>query len=226
MSFINLNNNGETYAPGFFLAHEECTRETREIAQNHSQVVTSNGTKHVPMGAFWPANDSSTVKGIVYEDVDVTNGAMPGSVVTKGTIYMDRLPAAAESGVQSALEGLGFTCITSAPAAIRPEYPTSLTTLTVSFAESATSGKTAATVTGATPRTGDKYLFKLGSGTSATNAPKVEIGEILTTGWSAWDGESDITVAAGDDGKYATIALVNAFGEAIAAGSGAVDRKS
>lgn len=225
MSFINLNNNGETYAPGFFLAHEECTRETREIAQNHSQVVTSNGTKHVPMGAFWPANDSSTVKGIVYEDVDVTNGAMPGSVVTKGTIYMDRLPAAAESGVQSALEGLGFTCITSAPAAIRPEYPTSLTTLTVSFAESATSGKTDPTVTGYTPRSGDSYVYKIGSGNQSANAPKVGVGEVLS-GWTAWDGSSDITVAAGVDGYYATIAVINAFGEAIAAGSGAIDRKS
>lgn len=227
MSFIKRNaEQGKVYAPGFFLAHEECERKTREISQSHSQVVTTNGKKYVPAGAFYPANDSSTVKGIVYEDVDVTNGAMPGSVVLKGVVYLDRLPAAPESGVQSALEGLGFSFVSSAPSAIRPEYPTSLTALTVTFAESGTSGKTDPTVSGFTPRSGDKYVYKIGSGTSATDAPKVTVGQVLSTGWTAWDGSSDITIAAGDDGKYATIAVVNAFGEAVAAGSGAVDRKS
>ena len=120
MSFI-ASNTGAPYAPGYFLvANEACTRETRTIAQNHSQVVTANGGKHVPMGAFWPANDSSTVVGIVYEDVDVTSGAMPGSVVTSGTVYLDRLPADPESGVQSALEALGFKFVSSSPSVTRP----------------------------------------------------------------------------------------------------------
>lgn len=224
MSFIGSTEQGKVYAPGYFLAHEECERKTREIAQ--SGATTVNGRKYVKAGTFYPANDSSTVKGIVYEDVDVTSGNMPGSVVLKGVVYLDRLPAAPESGVQSALEGLGFTFITSAPKAIRPEYPTTLKSLTVSFAESGTSGKTDPTVSGVTPRTGDSYKYKIGSGTSSTDAPKVGVGEILSTGWTAWDGSSDIAIDAGDDGKYTTIALVNAFGEALAAGSAAVDRKS
>ena len=224
MSFIGAVEQGKVYAPGYFLAHEECERKTRQIAQSGATNV--NGRKYVKAGTFYPANDSSTVEGIVYEDVDVTTGNMPGSVVTKGVVYLDRLPASPESGVQSALEGKGFTFIANAPKAIRPEYPTSLTTLTVSFAESATSGKTDPTVSGFTPRSGDKYVYKIGSGTSATDAPKVTVGQVLSTGWTAWDGSSDITIAAGDDGKYTTIAVVNAFGEALAAGSGAVDRKS
>lgn len=224
MSFIGTVEQGKVYAPGYFLAHEECERKTRQIAQSGA-TTAANGGKYVKMGTFYPANDSSVVEGIVYEDVDVTNGNMPGSVVTKGVVYLDRLPASPESGVQSALEGKGFTFITSAPKAIRPEYPTELKALTVSFAEGA-SGKTTPTASGVTPRTGDSYKFKLGTGTSATNAPKVGVGEILSTGWTAWDGTSDITIASADDGKYATIALVNEFGEAIAAGSGAVDRKS
>lgn len=226
MSFISRNNNGSAYAPGWFLAHEECRRETREITQNHGQVVTgSNGAKHVPMGAFYPANDSSTVEGIVYEDVDVTTGNMPGSVVTSGVVYLDRLPAAPESGVQSALEGKGFVFISDSSDPIRPAYPTALTTLTVSFAESGTSGKTDPTVSGYTPKTGDSYVYKLGTSTTAATV-SVLPGEVLTTGWTAWDGSSDITVAAGDDGKYMTIAVINAAKEAVAVGSGAVDRKS
>lgn len=122
MSF-NASEEGKVYAPGYFLAHEECERKTREIAQNHAQVVTAaDGSKHVPAGAFYPANSSGTVEGIVYEDVDVTTGAMPGSVVLKGVVYKDRLPAAPGSGVQAALEGKGFKFVTSAPSVTRPDW--------------------------------------------------------------------------------------------------------
>ncbi len=122
MSFIG-SESGKVYAPGYFLAHEECERKTRQIAQNHAQVVTGDdGSKHVPAGAFYPANSSSTVEGIVYEDVDVTSGAMPGSVVLKGVVYLDRLPASPDSGVQSALEGKGFTFVDTAPSVTRPDW--------------------------------------------------------------------------------------------------------
>lgn len=120
MSFTQ-NGTGYGYAPGWFLAEEDCSRETRTIPANHAQVVTAdNGGKHVPMGAFFPANSSSTVEGIVYEDVDVTTGNMPGSVVTKGVVYLDRLPAAPESGVQAALEAKGFKFYATAPTVTRP----------------------------------------------------------------------------------------------------------
>ena len=219
MSFIE-NGNGKIYAPGYFLAHEECVRKTYEIPQTGA-TTAENGGKYQKMGMVYPSNDGNAI-GILYEDVDVTSGAMPGSVVTNGYVIESRLPAAVESSAKAVLTGIKFV---AEPSVARPEYPTSLTALTVSFAESGTSGKTDPTVSGYTPRATDSYLFKLGTGTAATDAPKVTAGQILT-GWDAWDGSSDITVAAGDDGKYATIAVVNAFGEAVAAGSGAVDRKS
>lgn len=93
MSFINNDiGSAKTYAPGFFLANnEDCTRETREAAQNSALVVTGNdGSKHIPMGTAYPTNDGNAI-GIVYEDVDVTSGNMPCSVVTKGEVYEDRL---------------------------------------------------------------------------------------------------------------------------------------
>ena len=91
MSFINLNDQGTVYAPGYFLAHEECVRETREIAQNSALVQTAaDGAKYIPMGTAYPTNDGNAI-GIVYEDVDVTTGNMPGSVVTKGVVIEDRL---------------------------------------------------------------------------------------------------------------------------------------
>ena len=96
MSF-NQNTNGRGYAPGYFLAVADCDRETVQVDATHAQVVTlPNGTKIVPAGAVVPSNDGYA-KGLLYEDVEVTTGPMPGSLVTRGTVYEDRLPAAIES---------------------------------------------------------------------------------------------------------------------------------
>ena len=88
MSFIE-EWNGKTYEPGWFLAHEECVRVTREIPQEGA-VTADNGGKYVPMGTIFPSNDANA-EGILFEDVDVTSGNMPGSVVTSGVVYEDRL---------------------------------------------------------------------------------------------------------------------------------------
>lgn len=91
MAFIGAGTKGTVYAPGYFLAanDEDCVRETREIAQSGA-VEVADGTKYVPMGTAYPSNDSNAI-GLTYEDVDVTTGNMPGSVVTKGIVYEDRL---------------------------------------------------------------------------------------------------------------------------------------
>lgn len=91
MSFIKNDNTARVFAPGYFIAAdaENCTRETREMKQTDATTL-SDGTKIVKMGTAYPANDA-TAEGIVYEDIDVTSGNMPGSVVTKGIVYEDRL---------------------------------------------------------------------------------------------------------------------------------------
>ena len=95
MSFIGEVEKGVVYAPGYFLAHEECERKTREIAQEGA-TTAPNGSKYVKMGTVYPSNDAQA-EGIVYEDVDVTMGDMPGSVVLKGVVYEDRLPEAVDT---------------------------------------------------------------------------------------------------------------------------------
>lgn len=215
MSF-NQNGTGKGYAPGWILAEAECSRETRNIPANHAQVATAaNGGKYVPMGAFYPANISSTVEGILYEDVDVTTGAMPGSVITKGTIYLDRLPASPESGVQSALEGKGFKFYATAPSATRPNFDaSSLTALTVQSSAGTASGDTAITVSGYTPKTGEGYRYKVAD----TTAPTVTLRQDISA-WTAWDGTSDITAATD---KKITVAVADSTGAAVAAGSATV----
>lgn len=216
MSFINLNDAGTVYAPGWFLASEECTRETRQIAQSGATNV--NGRKYVKAGTPYPSNDSYCV-GIVYEDVDVTTGDMPGSVVTKGVIYKDRLPVVLDSDAATALAGLGFTIINSAPAVTRPTWAGgTLTTLTVASSAGTAVGDTAITVSGATPPSGGGYVYKVGE-----TAPVIGYGELPGPTWTEWDGSDDITAATG---KYITVAIVDADDLVIAAGSKIVTAKA
>lgn len=214
MSFIEKDATvGKVYAPGWFLASEDCKRETRQIPQ--SGATSANGGKYQKMGTFYPANNSSTVEGILYEDVDVTSGDMPGSVVTEGIVILDRLPAAPNSGVQSALEGKGFKFVATASDVVRPEYPTSLIDLTVQSAAGTASGDTAITVTGYTLKSGEGYYYAVGD-----SAPTINAGAIVdTTAWTAWDGDDDITAAS--DKKIAVI-VASEFGEAKAYGSATV----
>ena len=120
MSFINTPARvGREFAPGWFLAaNEDCERFTRQMVAAGA-VTTPAGGKYVPMGTVWPANDA-TAEGIVYEDVDVTTGDSPGSVVTRGTVYLDRLPETMDAAAQTALEARGFVFIDTAPGVTRP----------------------------------------------------------------------------------------------------------
>lgn len=91
MSFTTTDKSSRVYAPGYFLAKEECERKTFEADSTDERVITaSNGGKFLPMGIAYPSNDSNAI-GIIYEDVDVTTGNMPCSVVLRGTVYEDRL---------------------------------------------------------------------------------------------------------------------------------------
>ena len=93
MSF-NENKQGVVFNAGSFIANgdENIVRETREASASSALVVTgANGSKHIPAGTAYPSNDGNAV-GIMYEDVDVTNGNMPCSVIIGGaTVYEDRL---------------------------------------------------------------------------------------------------------------------------------------
>ena len=206
MSFIQ-SNTSRGFSAGFFLADEECLRETMTIPANHSQVVTlADGSKIVPAGALISG------KGLVYEDVEVTKGDMPGSVVTRGVVYTDRLPSG------SSIDGLTGIIGKAAPAVVRPDFNIDgLKELTVVSSAGTAVGDTALTVTGYTLKTGESWAYKVGD-----DAATVLPGEVVS-GWTAWDGEDDITAATGK--KLALVAL-NDAGQAIAYGSCTVTAKA
>lgn len=117
MSFISAHK-GKVFAAGYFLADpENCERRTRQMSASKG-TAGDYGTKYIPMGTIYPANDS-TAEGIVYEDVNVTDGDMPGSVVLSGTVYENRLPVTIAAAAKTALTVKGFRFITE-PTVTRP----------------------------------------------------------------------------------------------------------
>ena len=206
MSFIQQTQ-GRGFSAGFFLADDDCLRETYTIPANHAQAVTlPDGSKIVPAGAVISG------KGLVYEDVEVTKGDMPGSVVTRGVVYTDRLPSG------SSIEGLTGITGKTVSAVIRPDFDIDgLKELTVVSAAGTAVGDTALTVTGYTLKSGESWAYKVGDA-AATVLP----GEVVS-GWTAWDGEDDITAATGK--KLALVAL-NVAGQAVAYGSATVTAKA
>lgn len=125
MSFITNNDVvGKVYAAGWFLASEDCTRKTYQAAA--ADGVSDNGGKYIPMGTLYSittgegASAVTDYIGFVYEDVDVTSGNMPCSVVTAGTVYENRLPATLSDAAKTALEAKGFKFITE-PSVTRPD---------------------------------------------------------------------------------------------------------
>jgi hypothetical protein len=85
-------------------------------------------------------------------------------------------------------------------------------TLTVSSAAGSTSGTTAVTYTGHTLASGESLKYKVG-----TAAAEVALDDVLTTGWTAWNGTDDITCEAGNT---ITVAVVEtSTNKAKAAGS-------
>lgn len=217
MSFVQNEPLNTLYQPGWFLASADCRRETVQVAANHASVVTKeDGSKYVPAGVPIPAN-GNTAKGLLYEDVDVSTGDMPGSLVTEGVVYEDRLPETVVSAAKTVLTGIKF--VSTAPAMTRPDFgPGELKAITVESAAGTAVGDTALTLSGYTPGSGESYLYKVG-----TTAPVIAYGAIPDYTWTPWDGSDDITATT--DTKI-TVISVGADGKVLASGSATVTAKA
>lgn len=77
------------------------------VVSNVGVTANADGKKIVPAGTILPANDE-TAKGILYNDVDVTHGPQPGSLIVEGYILEARLPVAPVADAKTALKEIKF----------------------------------------------------------------------------------------------------------------------
>lgn len=69
--------------------------ETRTVDSTKCTAVTENGRSVVKSGRLY-SDSTNGVYGLVYEDVDITDGAKHASIMTGGYYDVANLPASAE----------------------------------------------------------------------------------------------------------------------------------
>lgn len=89
-----------------FLASAKVQSFTCEVDAS-GVVAGSDGRKIVKAGTIYPANDA-TAKGILYSDVDVTEGSQPGSLIVEAYILEDRLPNVPSEEAKESLKEIKF----------------------------------------------------------------------------------------------------------------------
>lgn len=114
MSFIRYKS-GWT-RPNFLASEIGIRTKTRQIPQSMGTAVDCD--KVAKAGTVFPSNDGSA-QGILFEDVHVTSGDMPGAVMTAGEVYVDQLPASPSAEAQAAMEKTGLVFLPAKPVITR-----------------------------------------------------------------------------------------------------------
>lgn len=79
----------------------------QKFSQDSSLAVTENGRKIIKAGTIYPANDATAV-GIVFNDLDVTEGDQNGAIIIFGFVKTNALPVAPSKEAQAALNMIKF----------------------------------------------------------------------------------------------------------------------
>lgn len=91
-----------------FLASEVGLRTiTYTFASSFAGVVTENGRKIIKAGTIYPANDA-TAKGIVFQDVDVTDGDKSEALMVGGVYLADKLSATVSATAKQVFQAQGL----------------------------------------------------------------------------------------------------------------------
>lgn len=91
-----------------FLASEVGLRTVNcNFLSTFSGVVTENGRKIIKAGTIYPSNDASA-KGIVFQDVDVTDGNRTEALMVGGVYLSTKLSAAVSTTAKPVFQAMGL----------------------------------------------------------------------------------------------------------------------
>ncbi|MCP3741455.1 hypothetical protein [Rossellomorea sp. BNER] len=89
-----------------FLASAKYVNFTYQVSDS-GVAANAEGRKIVPAGTVYPANDTTAI-GILFNDIDVTEGPQPGAVMVEGYVLEERLPIAPSVEAKTALKEIKF----------------------------------------------------------------------------------------------------------------------
>ena len=75
--------------------------------KDDAAAVTVDGRKIIKAGTIYPTNDADAV-GVVFQDVDVTDGDREGSLIRHGFILVEKLPVAPDAAAITKLKLIDF----------------------------------------------------------------------------------------------------------------------
>lgn len=89
-----------------FLASSKFQNFTRQIS-NTGVTANEKGRKIVPAGTVYK-NENGVAIGLLFHDVDVTEGPQPGAVMYQGIVLGARLPAEVSDADKATMKGIIF----------------------------------------------------------------------------------------------------------------------
>lgn len=104
---IERNSQDFSSSKGILMFPDHYVAQGQVFAKDHSLAVTVDGRKIVKAGTIFPANDGTAV-GVVFSDLDVTDGDQNGAVILHGFINKSKLPAIPASTAIAALPNIVF----------------------------------------------------------------------------------------------------------------------
>lgn len=93
--------------PNFLASEVGLVNITYTFASTFATPVTENSRKLIKAGTIYPANDA-TAKGIVFEDVDITDGDKVGALMIAGRYLTDKLSATVDAKALAVFQGQGL----------------------------------------------------------------------------------------------------------------------
>lgn len=158
----------------------------QKFSQGSSLAVDVNGRKIIKAGTIYPANDS-TALGIVFSDLDVTEGDQNGAIIVFGFVKTNALPVAPTAAAKTALNMIKFFPLSSTVT-----YTVSKELVNVNTDNDASSAK-AGEAYNATLTAAEGYTM-----TGATVKVEMNGTDVTSTAYTSGTGKISITSVTGN----------------------------
>lgn len=104
---VEYNKQDYTTAKQILVFPDHYVAVAQTFLSNDSAAVTEDGRKIIKAGTIYPSNDANAI-GVVFNDMDVTNGDRTGAVIVHGFIKTAALPVIPSSAAKTALKQISF----------------------------------------------------------------------------------------------------------------------